>query len=82
MGSLLSKVWTKFFGMKNIKILMFGLDAAGITTILYKLKIDEIIITISTIGFNFLIIEYKNITFTMWNVGGQYKIRLLWRNYY
>ena len=26
--------------------------------------------------------EYKNISFTVWDVGGQDKIRLLWRHYY
>ena len=61
---------------------MVGLDAAGKTTILYKLKIGEVVTTIPTIGFNVETIEYKNITFTMWDVGGQYKIRLLWRHYY
>ena len=61
---------------------MVGLDAAGKTTILYRLKIGEVVTTIPTIGFNVETIEYKNITFTMWDVGGQYKIRLLWRHYY
>ena len=42
MGSLWSKVWTKFFGIKDMRILMVGLDAAGKTTILYKLKIGEV----------------------------------------
>ena len=31
---------------------MVGLDAAGKTTILYKLKLGEIVTTIPTIGFN------------------------------
>lgn len=31
-------------------ILMVGLDAAGKTTILYKLKLGEIVTTIPTIG--------------------------------
>ena len=64
-------MWIKFFEMKDMRILMVKLDAAGKTTILYKLKIGEVVTTIPTIGFNFEIIEYKNITFTMWDVGGQ-----------
>ena len=44
MGSLWSKLWTKFFGMKDIRILMIRLDTAGITTILYKLKIGEVVL--------------------------------------
>jgi len=58
-----------------------GLDAAGKTTILYKLKLGEIVTTIPTIGFNVETVEYKNISFTVWDVGGQDKIRPLWRHY-
>ena len=48
-----------------------GLDAAGKTTILYKLKLGEVVTTIPTIGFNVETVEYKNISFTVWDVGGQ-----------
>ena len=61
---------------------MVGLDAAGKTTILYKLKLGEVVTTIPTIGFNVEQVEYKNISFTVWDVGGQDKIRPLWRHYY
>ena len=66
MGSLWPKICTKFFEMKDMRILLVGLDAAGKTTILYKHKIGEVVTTIPTIWFNFEIIEYKNITFTMY----------------
>ena len=62
--------------------LFAGLDAAGKTTILYKLKLGEIVTTIPTIGFNVETVEYKNISFTVWDVGGQDKIRPLWRHYF
>lgn len=65
-----------------MRILMVGLDAAGKTTILYKLKLGEIVTTIPTIGFNVETVEYKNISFTVWDVGGQDKIRPLWRHYF
>ncbi|RVE73228.1 hypothetical protein OJAV_G00048660 [Oryzias javanicus] len=52
------------------------------TTILYKLKLGEIVTTIPTIGFNVETVEYKNISFTVWDVGGQDKIRPLWRHYF
>ena len=61
---------------------MVGLDAAGKTTILYKLKLGEVVTTIPTIGFNVERVEYRNISFTVWDVGGQDKIRPLWRYYY
>merc|ERR1711971_1321978 len=38
--------------------------------------------TIPTIGFNVETVEYKNINFTVWDVGGQDKIRPLWKHYY
>jgi len=67
---------------KEVRMLMVGLDAAGKTTVLYKLKLGEIVTTIPTIGFNVETVKYKNINFTVWDVGGQYKIRPLWRHYY
>ena len=49
---------------------------------MYKLKLGEVVTTIPTIGFNVETVEYKNISFTVWDVGGQDKIRPLWRHYY
>jgi len=72
MGLTFSKVFGKLFGKKDVRILMVGLDAAGKTTILYKLKLGEIVTTIPTIGFNVETVEYKNISFTVWDVGKLY----------
>jgi len=82
MGAAFSKLWSRMFGKKEMRILMVGLDAAGKTTILYKLKLGDVVTTIPTIGFNVETVEYKNISFTVWDVGGQDKIRPLWRHYY
>uniref|UniRef100_A0A4W6DEE4 ADP ribosylation factor 5 n=1 Tax=Lates calcarifer TaxID=8187 RepID=A0A4W6DEE4_LATCA len=82
MGLTISSLFSRFFGKKQMRILMVGLDAAGKTTILYKLKLGEIVTTIPTIGFNVETVEYKNICFTVWDVGGQDKIRPLWRHYF
>lgn len=82
MGGAFSKALSKLFGKTEMRILMVGLDAAGKTTILYKLKLGEIVTTIPTIGFNVETVEYKNISFTVWDVGGQDKIRPLWRHYF
>jgi len=82
MGLAFSKLWSRMFGKTEMRILMVGLDAAGKTTILYKLKLGEVVTTIPTIGFNVETVEYKNISFTVWDVGGQDKIRPLWRHYY
>jgi len=61
---------------------MVGLDASGRTTALYMMKLGEVVTTIPTIGFNVETIEYKNVNFTMWDVGGCDKIRPLWRHYF
>ncbi|GAB1601069.1 ADP-ribosylation factor 1-like 2 [Argonauta hians] len=82
MGNIIGTVFKNLFGKKEMRILMVGLDAAGKTTILYKLKLGEIVTTIPTIGFNVETVEYKNISFTVWDVGGQDKIRPLWRHYF
>ncbi|XP_054767740.2 ADP-ribosylation factor 2 [Lytechinus pictus] len=82
MGGVFTKLFSGLFGKKEMRILMVGLDAAGKTTILYKLKLGEIVTTIPTIGFNVETVEYKNISFTVWDVGGQDKIRPLWRHYF
>eukprot|EP01012_Entosiphon_sulcatum_P018399 TRINITY_DN2313_c0_g1_i1.p1 TRINITY_DN2313_c0_g1~~TRINITY_DN2313_c0_g1_i1.p1 ORF type:complete len:192 (-),score=59.54 TRINITY_DN2313_c0_g1_i1:58-606(-) len=82
MGASISAVFKSLFGKRDVRILMVGLDAAGKTTILYKMKLGEIVTTIPTIGFNVECVEYKNIKFTMWDVGGQDKLRPLWRHYF
>ncbi len=50
MGLSIARLFSSFFGKKEMRILMVGLDAAGKTTILYKLKLGEIVTTIPTVG--------------------------------
>uniref|UniRef100_A0A3P9MVA6 ADP ribosylation factor 4 n=3 Tax=Poecilia TaxID=8080 RepID=A0A3P9MVA6_POERE len=82
MGVIISQIFSRFISKTPVRILMVGLDAAGKTTLLYKLKLAEVVTTIPTIGFNVETVEYKNISFTVWDVGGQTVIRPLWRHYY
>ena len=89
MGLYLSHLVTKLtdllneFSNQQARILMVGLDAAGKTTILYRLKLNETVTTIPTIGFNVETVSpTKNVTFTVWDVGGQEKLRPLWRHYF
>jgi ADP-ribosylation factor protein 1/Arf/Sar family protein len=82
MGLVMSQIWKRLLGSQEMKIVMVGLDAAGKTTALYNLKLGEVVTTIPTIGFNVETVEYKNINFTVWDIGGQSKIRPLWRHYY
>lgn len=82
MGSTSSKIFSFFSKHEEMRIIMLGLDAAGKTTILYMMKLGEVVTTIPTIGFNVETVTYRNIHFTTWDVGGRDKIRTLWRHYY
>eukprot|EP00079_Xenopus_tropicalis_P018030 XP_004918748.1 PREDICTED: ADP-ribosylation factor [Xenopus tropicalis] len=85
MGNLFSSLYQILMGFHGTKarIIMLGLDAAGKTTVLYKLKFNETITTIPTIGFNVETVEpMRNVSFTVWDVGGQGRIRALWKHYF
>ena len=77
MGSFLST-----FKKKESRILMLGLDNAGKTTMLYKLKLGEDKLSMPTIGFNVETLENSKINLIVWDLGGQDKIRRLWKHYY
>lgn len=62
MSWLSGLVWAK----KEIRILILGLDNAGKTTLLYRLKVGEVVTTIPTIGFNVESVTYKNLNFNVW----------------
>ena len=66
----------------EMRVVTLGLDGAGKTTILFKLKQNEYVPTIPTIGFNVETLEFKNVKITLWDVGGQHKLRPLWKHYY
>ncbi|CAK77377.1 unnamed protein product (macronuclear) [Paramecium tetraurelia] len=60
---------------------MIGLDAAGKTTILNRLKLGKIEYQIPTIGYNLETIQNKKFEIISWDIGGADKIRILWINY-
>ncbi|GFR88383.1 ADP-ribosylation factor-like [Elysia marginata] len=88
MGAILSGIFDALTtfpmgGSEDTRVLMLGLDGAGKTTILYKVKLNENVHTIPTIGFNVETMSPINgLTFTVFDVGGQEKIRALWRHYF
>ena len=82
MGLLFSTLFSSLFGKKEYRILILGLDNAGKTTILYRLQVDEPVTTVPTIGFNVEMVKHKNLTFQVWDLGGQSSIRPYWRCYY
>ncbi|KAH3744576.1 ADPribosylation factor subfamily protein [Pelomyxa schiedti] len=85
-GSLLSKTlsWVPkiFSSQAENRILMHGLDAAGKTTITYRLKLEPDTSVVPQIGFCVEYVKYKNWNMVIWDVGGEDKIRALWKHYY
>ncbi|KAG5593905.1 hypothetical protein H5410_035137 [Solanum commersonii] len=78
MGLVFSRLFSSLFGNKEARILVLGLDNAGKTTILYRLQMGEVVSTIPTIGFNVETVQYNNIKFQVWDLGGQTSIRVLY----
>ncbi|XP_068673789.1 E3 ubiquitin-protein ligase TRIM23-like [Montipora foliosa] len=66
----------------EMRLVVLGLDGAGKTSILFKMKQDEFVSPITTIGFNVETVEHRSLKFTLWDVGGLQKLRPLWRHYY
>merc|ERR1719502_2064445 len=63
--------------------MIVGLVGAGKTTMLYRMKRDEVVSTVPTIGFNVETVQFRDMNFTVWDVGSQNsKIRPLWRHYF
>ncbi|CAF2525654.1 unnamed protein product [Rotaria sp. Silwood2] len=82
MASRIRTMLSKLFHTPEYRVLTIGLDASGKTTILYKLKLNDIVTTIPTIGFNVETVTYNNTSLTIWDVGGCDKIRPLFRHYF
>ncbi|KAG9393728.1 ADP-ribosylation factor-like protein [Carpediemonas membranifera] len=82
MGAYLSRFTQMFNRHKDYKILMVGLDAAGKTTILYRLQLGEVVSTIPTVGFNLETVQFKNVKFQVFDLGGQTSSRNYWNFYY
>jgi small GTP-binding protein len=59
------------FKAKEERFLIIGNDASGKTTLLYRLKLNECVVAIPTIGFNVESVIHRKKTFTFWDVGGE-----------
>ena len=83
MGFLISKVIEFFSRSKNnFKIIILGIQNAGKTTILYRLALGQLVKTTPTIGSNVEEINYNNVKFQAWDLGGQENMRSVWDVYY
>jgi len=81
MGIIFSKLWA-LFGNEEHKIVILGLDNAGKTTILYQFLMNEVVQTSPTIGSNVEEVKWRNISFLMWDLGGQQSLRQSWSTYF
>lgn len=71
-------------------LLLVKANAPGCRIIIHKISLRSCILRVCewllnnnfVAGFNVETVEYKNISFTVWDVGGQDKIRPLWRHYF
>ena len=83
MGFILSKI-IEFFtkSRNNFKIIILGMQNAGKTTILYRLSLGQLVKTTPTIGSNVEEINYNNVQFQAWDLGGQESTRSVWDVYY
>ena len=63
-------------------VLIFSIAEVHTYMYVYATKVALVIVVLFGLGFNVESVEYKNINFTVWDVGGQDKIRPLWRHYF
>ena len=56
---------------ENWRVLLVGLDAAGKTTLLFRLYAGKTLNTIPTVGFNMKTVRIQGLNMNIWDVGGQ-----------
>ena len=62
------------------RILMLGLDNAGKTSLMYRIKDNTFVETVPTVGLNMESSTYKHFHLTIWDVAG--KARNMWKHYF
>lgn len=74
--------------LRALHVVVVGLDAAGKTSLLYRLKFREFVRSAPTKGFNAEKVRVplggsrgEGVAFQVWDVGGQERLRPLWRSY-
>ena len=66
----------------EVRILILGLDNAGKTTIVKKLKGEDVNTISPTLGFNIETLEFGDMNLNIWDIGGQTSLRAYWKNYF
>ncbi|CEH14069.1 adp-ribosylation factor-like protein 5a [Ceraceosorus bombacis] len=82
MGLAISTLWSSLLGRsKELKICILGLDNAGKTTLCYQMSMGQAVATAPTVGSNTEQFTFKNLSFILWDVGGQASLRASWTSY-
>ncbi|KAE9553831.1 hypothetical protein FO519_002961 [Halicephalobus sp. NKZ332] len=81
MGLSFSDLYSYLFGKKEVKIAMFGLDGAGKSMILHKLKFSEVVPSFPTTRRIVEKIDYKDFSFTIPDFGASNPVRWNWKHY-
>eukprot|EP00451_Oxyrrhis_marina_P000189 CAMPEP_0204255258 /NCGR_PEP_ID=MMETSP0468-20130131/3103_1 /ASSEMBLY_ACC=CAM_ASM_000383 /TAXON_ID=2969 /ORGANISM="Oxyrrhis marina" /LENGTH=160 /DNA_ID=CAMNT_0051229121 /DNA_START=499 /DNA_END=982 /DNA_ORIENTATION=- len=82
MGALASKLRGLFGAGRESKIVIVGLSNAGKTTILYRMNLGTVVRTQPTIGSNVEEVRHQGLSFQVWDLGGQEKMRDTWSTYF
>ena len=84
MGSFFAKALSKIVAKQEIRILLLGLDAAGKTTMLYKLSSMKNVEfkVYPSFCFNVETLFFENYSVSCWDLDGQDKLRPLYKHYY
>ncbi|KHJ88438.1 ADP-ribosylation factor family protein [Oesophagostomum dentatum] len=82
MGAVFSKIRYWLLGPIFCRILMLGLHNSGKSTVLCKLKSGDVEAVTRTAGFNVETVKYRDVAFTIWDIGGNQRVRHIWKHYY
>jgi ADP-ribosylation factor 1/2 len=92
MGNWFSSVWDRLFGQqRELKLVIVGLDSAGKSTIINRMRLDQLgaasqvidpMATVPTIGVNTEDITIKNVNIKVFDLAGQEKMRSVWKYYF
>jgi small GTP-binding protein len=82
MGKELSKI-SQMICVKNsfYKVVLFGTQFSGKTSVFQRIKSNEFFFKHPTIGFNIENININNTNLTIYDFGGHEKMKKLWENY-
>jgi small GTP-binding protein len=69
--------------VKHANVLMLGLDNSGKTTLLYRMKLNDVGAQFSeTVGFNYELVQVQKLRLHIWDLAGKEELIPFWKLYY